>query len=76
LDDAWFAKALEDNDLVFGGGGPNDHEWDGFVRRRDGRSADESTRITVERWLSRTASIFEYRIGPLEDADQPSGLPR
>jgi uncharacterized protein YggL (DUF469 family) len=69
LDEQWFAEALEANDLSFGGKRPDDKEWTGFVTYRDGRSADESTRIAVERWLTRTAGVFEYRIGPLEDAD-------
>jgi uncharacterized protein YggL (DUF469 family) len=69
LNEAWFHCVLESKGLAFVGRGPGVLEWDGFVTRRDGGSAEEGMRVSLERWFAQTAGVAEYRIGPLEAVD-------
>ena len=66
--DRFLAQAIEDNRLLFGGGG--DHEWNGFaVARESRRSASETQRQAVRGWLETAAEVVEAHVGPLRDAN-------
>jgi hypothetical protein len=66
LDD-WIAQAIEDNDLVFGGGGGDD-EWEGFVTVDEGGSATEAHRESVARWLQANPLVVDHTVSALVDA--------
>jgi uncharacterized protein len=66
--DRFILEAIEQNGLLFGGGGP-ESSWSGFaVRAPDRDSATDQDRQAVERWLQGASGITRVEVGPLRDA--------
>jgi len=70
LIDAFIEQAIEENGLMFGGGGHR--KWEGFVTLERRGSATEEHRQLVQQWLENQPQILEHQVGPLVDAWYPA----
>jgi uncharacterized protein YggL (DUF469 family) len=70
---AWFDLLLDSLALSFGGGGQDDFEWDGVISTKNGSDVQEGDKRAVERWLQNNGAVAMFKVGDLEDINDPNG---